>query len=350
MLSKKAKKKWMRMDAAVSGEMQAASIPPAPGVDVDAIKAGDDDPLDVVVEIPAGESTRGWDYRPESLKDIVDHVNKQTLSGFLGHQRPDEVSNRFEAPVTHWIGAKMEGETAYFRGIIDAAAQDLKRWIRTKRIKQVSIFGFPQLQTGANGEIKVVGYQPLSIDWTPLDRSGMPTRIVAMGEMDDRDEGGPTMDWKELLAQLEARIAEGKITLDEVVAALDPEGNKKAADAAALITDVKEKLGVTDDGQVAAAVEEAVKALKTSKKADGADQASEVVKEKVAGEMAQALVMKMLASQEGKTREIIAGEVDSLLADKMVKEMISRLHTDSPAVTGSSSGNGTAARTKRASI
>ena len=36
----------------------------------------------------------------------------------------------------------MVGEIAYFRGVVDAAANDLKRWIRSKRIRQVSILAF----------------------------------------------------------------------------------------------------------------------------------------------------------------------------------------------------------------
>ncbi|EQE71851.1 hypothetical protein QCK_4043 [Clostridioides difficile CD45] len=45
--------------------------------------------------------------------------------------------------------------------------QQIKRWIRTKRIKEVSIFGYPKLKKSAKGEMNVIGYEPLSIDWTP---------------------------------------------------------------------------------------------------------------------------------------------------------------------------------------
>ena len=117
------------------------------------------------------------------MKDIVNYVKENTLSGFLGHQKAEAVETEFPPPVTHWVGAVMRNGKAYFRGVIDAAAKDLKRWIRAKRVKQVSIFGAPKLKV-ANGEIQVVGYKPLSIDWTPLDRAGMSTRVVAVGEMD----------------------------------------------------------------------------------------------------------------------------------------------------------------------
>lgn len=171
------------LEARLSGEMRPQDIPLAPDVDLAALKEDDPDPMEVVVEIPAGKSKRGWNYTSESLQDIVNHVNQYTLSGFLGHQKPEAVETEFPTPVTHWVGAVMRNGKAYFRGVIDAAAKDLKRWIRAKRVKQVSIFGAPKLKL-VNGEVQVVGYKPLSIDWTPLDRAGMPTRLVAVGEMD----------------------------------------------------------------------------------------------------------------------------------------------------------------------
>ena len=90
----------------VAGEMRIDDIPLAPGVDVNELKKGDDDPLEVVVEIPASKSKRGWNYTADSLKNIVDAVNTQTLNGFLGHQKAEDVSNQFLPPVTHWVGAK----------------------------------------------------------------------------------------------------------------------------------------------------------------------------------------------------------------------------------------------------
>ena len=164
--------------------MKVDDVPVAPGVDVNAIKGEDKNPMEVVVEVPATKSKRGWNYKPKSLQDIVTHVMTNTLNGFLGHQKPENVDSEFPDIQTHWIGALWDEKhnKAYFRGIIDPSADKLKRWIKAKRVKQVSIFGRPTLKV-ASGEVDVVGYKPLSIDWTPLDRPGMPTQIVAVGEM-----------------------------------------------------------------------------------------------------------------------------------------------------------------------
>ncbi|WII37986.1 hypothetical protein [Paenibacillus thiaminolyticus] len=132
----------LRLFGRIFGEMNINDVPLAPGVRIDELKKGDDDPLEVVVEIPASRSKPGWNYRSQSLKDI-DAVMTKTLNGFLSHQKPEDLNNQFLPPVTHWVGAKMVGEAAYFRGVVDPAAKDLKRWswIRSNRINQVSIYG-----------------------------------------------------------------------------------------------------------------------------------------------------------------------------------------------------------------
>jgi hypothetical protein len=333
------KNRWSFLAASVSGEMKPQDIPVAPGVDVEAIKAGDDDPLEVVVEVPAGKSTKGWNYTPESLKAIVDHVNTATLCGIKGHQKPEDVNSEFVAPATHWIGARMEGNRAYFRGVVDAAEKDLKRWIRSGRIKQVSIFGMPKLQTVA-GETQVIGYKPLSIDWTPLDRMGMPTRIVAMGEMDDYEDdnkgGQESMDWKELIAQLKAKIGEGAVTLQDVIAALDEAQARKTKEALALLEQVKQALGVTDDSQLVAQAQAAAKALTDAAQQQLEQEVSNTVREKVAGEMAQDFILKLVKPKAGQTKETIAGEIDTLLEDDSIKAMLGRLHGGLPRFVGGS--------------
>lgn len=158
--------------ATITGEMRVEDVPLAPGVDLAALKAGDTESLEVVVEVPAGKSKRGWNYLPKALQRIVGEVSTKTASGFLGHQDPTQVDHQFPNPVTHWVGAKFQDGKAYFRGVVDSAAKDLERWIRPGRVKQVSIFGVPTLAQ-ANGETQAVDYQLLSIDWTPLDRAGV---------------------------------------------------------------------------------------------------------------------------------------------------------------------------------
>lgn len=178
--------KFMSLLARVNGEMAVADIPVASWANTEALTKGDDDPLEVVMAVPTGKSTRGWNYKESALSSIVGEVNSLGLPGFLGHQKAENVATEFPQPVTHWIGAKMQDGTAYFRGLIDKSAPDLKRWIRGKAVSQVSIFGMPKLEQNAlTGETDVIDYKGMSIDWTPLNRAGMHTSVAALsGEMD----------------------------------------------------------------------------------------------------------------------------------------------------------------------
>ncbi len=353
--------------ANLTGEMSVNDVPLAPGVDVAALKAGDSDPLEVVVGVPVGMSKRGWYYRAEALKDIVQHVMTHTLSGFRGHQKAEDINTEFRDPVTHWVGAKFDpdrevknekGEVvgkgvAFFRGVVDRVAPDLKRWIRTNRIKQVSIFGFPRLQS-VNGETHVTGYRPLSIDWTPLDRPGMPTWIAAIGEMDAiggefAPAGAVHTNYKggtggmDLLTQLKEAMAKGEIKISQLAAVLgwkgpqvvgeiDPgfaqaiEADSKAAKAFGEICTV---LGVQQDKADKAL--ERVKALITTegdyKKAAHDALVKGVLEEKVAGEI-RPLVSRMLNVQVGANKADVEKAVGEILASDEVKGVLARMFKD----------------------
>ena len=97
------------------------------------------------------------------------------------------------------------------------------------------------------------------------------------------------------------------------------------------------------------AAEAEERTLDEKARADWEKTMNEVIKEKVAGEMAQGLVKRMLNVAEDATKEQIAGEIDKLLADETIKTAISRFHTDFPPVVGGYSGSGSGVVKKRTS-
>lgn len=337
--------------ALITGEMKPEDIPLAPGVDVNALKAGDTEPMEVVVEIPAGKSKRGWNYKPQALQKIVGEVMSQGLPGFLGHQKAEDVDTQFPQPVTHWVGGLWKDGKAFFRGVVDKSAPDLKRWIKSKVVNTVSIFGIPKLLQSA-GEIEVVDYKALSIDWTPLGRAGIPTRVVSIGEMDEILGGGEiTMTWKEILAKLNAMrlnkevtvaqiMGEMGLTAEQVAGEMDSKWLDELKKAVETLGKVKETLGITGEMDVVALAKEAQAALEEKRKSDHGKLVDEAIGEKVSGEMAKDLLKRMLVVPANATKEQIVGEIDRLLGDEKLKEAFSRLHTDKPAGVGAAQAGG----------
>lgn len=345
----------VRLAANVTGEMRPEDIPLAPGVDLAALKAGDDDPLEVVVEIPAGRSKRGWNYLPETIRKIAGEVASKTATGFLGHQDPDKVDHEFPMPVTHWVGALWRDGKAYIRGVVDAAAKDLKRWIRANRVNQVSIFGIPTLRQ-AGGETQVVDYQLLSIDWTPLDRAGMPTRVVAVGEMDSivgagepRNHGGGNMTLQELLAELrKLGVKPSQIIgemgwdvktlarelgwkLDDVAGEINAERWNQLQEMVKAVGEMAQVFGLGQDAKLADLVNAVKAAREVQQKAALAEHdklVDKVIGEMVVAEAARPLVKRMLQVKQGATEEEIKKAVGEMLEDEEVKKALAGVFKD----------------------
>jgi len=82
------------------------------------------------------------------------------------------------------------------------------------------------------------------------------------------------------------------------------------------------------------AAKKAKEAIETQVKAEHIKLVSDTVAEKVSGEMAQGLIVKMLDVPEDATKEQVAGEIDKLLEDETVKAAIGKFHIDKPPVVG----------------
>lgn len=326
---------FVRLQAGLTGEISVQDVPLAPGVDLAALKTGDDDPLEVVVEIPAGRSRRGWVYTPQAIQKIVSEIMTKTASGFLGHQKPEDVDHQFPMPVTHWVGALWRDGKAYIRGVVDAAAKDLKRWIRAGRVKQVSIFGVPTLEhTG--GETRVTDYQLLSIDWTPLDRAGMPTQIVAVGEMDaivSTQSGG---DAKVTLAELIAKLKELGINAKQLVGEMGWKFEDLAAEIggeawsglkarAEAVGEIAAALGLAKDAKPTDVVVAAKAAREAQVKAEAAEReklVDKIIGEMVVAETARPLVKRMFQVPEKGDEAAIRKALGEMLEAEDVKKAL----------------------------
>jgi len=349
-----------RVEARVISEMRVEDVPLAPWA-VDAVKelkAGDDNPMEVVVRIPEGKSKRGWYYTRRVLERIAQEINSTGLPGFLGHQKPENVSTEFPTPVTHWVGAVVRDEggkaALYARGVIDKAADDLKRWIRGKVTRQVSIFGMAQLAQ-ESGTTQVVDFRPLSIDWTPLNRAGMPTEVVAVGEMDSTFEdfvgtgpvpalakpsgGDERMNIQELLAQLKDAVAKKHTTVaavcgemgwdfQTVAKELGGDEYQKLQACAQAVGEMAEVLGLEQGAapaDVVAAVKQAAEIAAKAKAAEREALIDKVVGEMVTAEAARPLIKRMLRVPDNADEEQIRKLVGEMLEAEDVKQALAGL-------------------------
>ena len=343
-------KELAQIGARITGEMAVKDIEVSSAVNVEALKSGDDDPLEVVVEIPVSQSKRGWYYTHEALRDIVDAVNERTLHGFLGHQKPEDVPSEFPDPVTHWVGAKMTENSAFFRGVIDASADKLKRWIRSGVVKQVSIFGEAQLAE-SHGETHVGGYDPMSIEWTPNGRMGMLTSIVATGEMHginatDEDKGGDEVKPEELLNHMKTMYANKQVTPKMVADALGVDAIQLAGEMDSSFKERHSQMdGVLKELNVTGEMN-AVQVIKDLK--SKADKYEEVQSKQIIGEMAGKKIQNETAAKDFMNEDTplgmlwsaksanfqgdekqLSAEMDSFLENAAVKSLLNS-YEDTP--------------------
>lgn len=344
------------VSAHVSGEMRVEDVPVNTAINLSALKEGDDSPLEVIVEIPAGKSKRGWNYKPSAIQRIVDVVMKEGLPGFLGHQKPDNVDHEFPNPVTHWVGAKFQDGRAYFRGVIDKASSDLKRWIRSGAIKTVSIFGIPTLRNEA-GETQVVDYQPLSIDWTPLGRAGMPTRVVAVGEMDvdiiEKKES-EKMTIQELLDELRKLGAKPAQVMGEMGWKMEDiegvEGVSEIKAKAEAFGEIAQIFGGKGTEEVVSAVRGAHAAMQKAKQDEHEKLVIKVIGEMVQAEAVRPLVRRMLTVDVEADEAGIRKAVGELLQQDDVKKVLAEVFKDTIISPKAPRDEKTALRVKRVAI
>lgn len=141
------------------------------------------------------------------------------------------------------------------------------------------------------------------------------------------------MDWKELVKQLKQKIDEKEVSAAQIIGEFDSELPK-----------YKEIFG-----EISAA-EQAKKAMEEKAAEEHVKLIESAVKEKVTGEMAQALVKKMLNVPSDATKEQISGEIDKILEDKVIKEAIGKFYVDKPPIIGDEKEKQTSLRTKRQAI
>lgn len=155
------------------------------------VRKSDSDPMFVTVEIEAGISKSKRIWKSSHLQQVVDKVNKERMSGNLGHPLLDQKKweSEFPEPQVVWTTAKMVGtNTAAFKGYILKSAK-AREYLEMGLIDGVSVFGDSGMRPTPNG-YEIVRFDPETIDFARKGRSGMTSRIVSLTGEQETSRGG----------------------------------------------------------------------------------------------------------------------------------------------------------------
>ncbi|MBT9154876.1 MAG: hypothetical protein DDT39_01562 [Firmicutes bacterium] len=342
------------LTARIVSEMRPSDIPLVPGASVLALKAGDTDPLEVVVEIPAGTSQRGWVYGKVVIRHVAEQMAAKMFAGYLGHQKEENLETEFPQPVTHWVGAMYRDGSLFARGVVDKAASDLKRWIRAGTVTQVSIYGRAATEV-RNGVTHVAELKLLSLDWVPLDRAGMQTRLVAVSEQGLKPkEEEQKMTLAELLGELRklgvkpaqvvgemgwdvktlAKDLDWK--LDKVAGEIEFARWEQVNEAVKAVGEIADVFGRTKVDSLAVLVAEVKAAREAQLKAATAEHdklVDRVIGEMVQAEAARPLVKRMLRIDSGVDEAAIKKVLGEMLAQEDVKKALADVFKSDPITT-----------------
>jgi hypothetical protein len=148
---------------------------------MDKVKASDEKPLFVTVEVEAGISKSKRKWKPEHLQQVIDKVNNGRMAGNLGHPllKQEEYESAFPEPQVVWAAGKMvSANTAAFKGYVLKSAK-ARGYLELGLIDGVSIFGDSRMKPTRDG-YEVISFDPETIDFARKGRSGMKSRIVAL--------------------------------------------------------------------------------------------------------------------------------------------------------------------------
>jgi len=306
-------------------EAELLDIPFAPGFDLEALKAVDENPFFATVRIRSGRGDQGVGpvYGDEVLRSLEEQINQKRPPGYKGHQDPERVEWEYREPVTAWVGAKFttsaEGKGELIvKGYVPPTAEDLRTQLRLAGsgadvVNSVSIFGTRQL----DGD-QVKSFDIWSLDWTPKGRAGMQTDLLKVSGEQAKEEDEVTRE--EVIASLKAdevpqHLVEGfqKIALEGV------------SGKAALADEIVKLLGLEDDDdseKVIEKVREYVVSAETTKLEEAID---EILEDKVKAEMAKSAVKELVLPRlsGSSTKDEIAGEITSALEKEYIKALTS---------------------------
>jgi hypothetical protein len=181
-------------------------VPFAPGVDIEALTAGDEDPLFVTVEaLNPTVSRNNRIYTEDVMEEMARQINEMRPDAFQGHIKDEDRSSAAPMSQTIWVGAKVvkvDGVPRLFiKGYVMPYAKERKQYLRARvasgKAATVSIYGeVEQIWNKVKKAWEILTFKLESIDWSRLGAEGVPT----LGHMQlAKEMKGDTMEREEVI-------------------------------------------------------------------------------------------------------------------------------------------------------
>ena len=331
-------------------ELASSGDLPVPADFLNMVKATDDDPMFVTVEVESGKSKSKRIWKPEHVRQVVDKVNKDRMGGNLGHPLLDDKAyeSAFPIPQVVWVAAKAReigGRTVgKFKGYVlkTAEARDL---LRLGLIDGVSWFGDTKGKRTPDGYLEILEFEPETIDFARKGRSGMTTRVLALaGEQSSR--GGNAVEPKDIAAlsedelrthapllvkEIESKAKEPLTTrvgeMEATVATLTPEAD--------LLAKIKEALKLSDGENPLEKVAALIEKIESAGKSEIKEFVQSLIARKVKTERERALVNRVLGEMhteyEGDLTDDLKTKIEAdfeqrVGEDEVLKEFIGEMN------------------------
>jgi hypothetical protein len=181
-------------------------VPTAPGVDMEALVQGDEDPLFVTVEaLNPTISRNNRIYTEEVMEEMARQINESKPDAYQGHIKDENRGSEAPMSQTIWVGAKVikvDGTPRLFiKGYVLPYAKERKQYLRARvasgKAATVSVYGeVEQMWNKVKKAWEILNFKLESIDWSRLGAEGVPT----LGHMQlAKEMKGDIMEREEIL-------------------------------------------------------------------------------------------------------------------------------------------------------
>jgi hypothetical protein len=310
------------------------------------IKAKDENPQFVTVEVKSGKSKNRRNWTPEILEKIAQVVNEKRPVGYLGHIPRGDEGHLLPPPQTLWIGAKTERRgdhtVLYIKGY--NRSPEIRDYVDLGMVDAVSIYGDSTLRPGSGG-YDVVDFSLESIDWARKGKNGMPSRVVSISA--EMEEGGrQVVDGRDIAAISEQELrthnpsvvelieSKASSTLQTKIGEMEEEA-KKTSNLTEIVNGIKERLKVESPEKILETLDEFLQTIKGAKASDVKAFITSVIEGKVATPRGQKLVARLVGEMEDiseltdETKKTIETRItDAIENDEDVKAVVGEMKDD----------------------